>query len=262
MFTPEVRGPSMREHCSQYVRTVFAMQSSIAYVTCHRCVDVARQYSTTMDPALRPPSKRERNRVQTTDEITAAALRQVEAHGASGLSLRSVARELSMSVAGLYRYFDTRDALLLRLIEDGFDDLGAALRLVESDDPRVLLVQRLHAYRSWARMRPRVFNLLFTDPIPGFVAPVQGPTDRAARRALAPLIQPAAALIGANAIRPSRAATTAMVAVWSSVHGYVMLEVYNHLLWANIKAERTYSAIVDTAVDELAARFSMVRTET
>lgn len=195
-----------------------------------------------------PPTKRARNRAQTTHDITAAALRQLEVDGASGLSLRSVARELGMSVAGLYRYFDTRDALLLQLVEEGFDDLGTALRAVTADSPDDLLRQRLHTYRRWALDHPRVFNLLFTDPIPDFVAPPEGPTDHAVRRALGALMEPFGILLGVDPARPSRALSHAMVEIWSLAHGFVMLEVFNHLRWASLNTDRTYAQLIDAAV--------------
>lgn len=197
------------------------------------------------------PTKRARNRAQAVHDITSVALRQLENDGASGLSLRSVARELGTSVAGLYRYFDTRDALLVRLIEDGFDDLGATLLTVESTDPIELLRARLHAYRRWALERPRVFNLLFTDPIPGFVAPPGGPTDAAVQSALRILLEPAVVILGANPARPPRRAVEAMVEVWSSTHGFVMLEVFNHLRWTNLGMDRAYDKVVEAALERL-----------
>ena len=197
------------------------------------------------------PTKRTRNRARTIQDITSVALSQLERDGASGLSLRSVARELSVSVAGLYRYFDTRDALLLRLIEDGFDDLGATLRTVQASDPVELLRGRLHAYRGWALERPRVFNLLYTDPIPGFVAPPDGPTDVAVRAALRALLEPAAAILGANPTRPSRAVVASMVETWSITHGFVALEVFNHLRWTNLDMAPAYGRIVEAAIERL-----------
>ena len=200
------------------------------------------------------PTKRALNRAQTIDDITSASLRQLERDGASGLSLRSVARELGMSVAGLYRYFDTRDALLVQLIRDGFDDLGATLRTVDHTDPVELLRKRLHAYRRWAHQRPRVFNLLFTDPIPGFAAPPEGPTDVAVRTALSALVEPAALILGANPARPSKQAVAAMIDCWATAHGFVSLEVFHHIRWAGLDADRAYARLVDTAVDQLQQR--------
>ena len=48
------------------------------------------------------------------------------------LSLRSVARDLDMVSSGVYRYFDSRDALLTALIIDAYDDLGAVTERAEA----------------------------------------------------------------------------------------------------------------------------------
>ena len=63
-------------------------------------------------------SRRERLRASTIDEIKHAALAQIENDGAAALSVRGVARDIGMSPAGLYRYYDGRDALLTELITD------------------------------------------------------------------------------------------------------------------------------------------------
>ncbi|MGW2548366.1 TetR family transcriptional regulator, partial [Kitasatospora sp. NPDC001574] len=83
------------------------------------------------------PTRRERLRAETLDEIKAVALRQLREVGAAQLSLRTVATDLGMSPAGLYRYFDNRDALLTTLITDSFDRLG-----------RSVLVHDTEAYRE------------------------------------------------------------------------------------------------------------------
>ena len=69
---------------------------------------------------------RERARAELTREIKEEARRQLAAHGAQGLSLRAVARELGMASSALYRYFPSRDDLLTALIIDAYDALGEA----------------------------------------------------------------------------------------------------------------------------------------
>ena len=51
-------------------------------------------------------TRRERLRTATIQEIKSAALAQIAAAGGHALSLRGVAREIDMSPAGLYRYYD------------------------------------------------------------------------------------------------------------------------------------------------------------
>ena len=67
---------------------------------------------------------RERARAEITAEITAEARRQLAVDGATGLSLRAVARELGMVSSGIYRYVASRDELLTLLIIEAYDALG------------------------------------------------------------------------------------------------------------------------------------------
>ena len=70
---------------------------------------------------------RARVRAELTQEILAAARRQLAEQGSAALSLRAVAREVGMVSSAVYRYFPSRDDLLTALIVDAYDGLGAAV---------------------------------------------------------------------------------------------------------------------------------------
>lgn len=151
--------------------------------------------------------RRARLREQTMADLKRAALDEVREHGAVALSLRSVARRMGMSPAGLYRYISSREALLTLLITDSYAALArhvaAALGDGAPELPEVVLAaperpatsppvvadgdadvaDRLRAvalaYRDWAVTHPEEFGLLFGDPIPGYAAPPGGPTVEA-----------------------------------------------------------------------------------
>src|SRR5256885_773489 len=80
-----------------------------------------------------PPSVlravRERSRAEITREILDAARRHLATDGASGLSLRAIARELGMSSSAVYGYVASRDELLTRLIVTAYDALGSAAEI-------------------------------------------------------------------------------------------------------------------------------------
>jgi len=69
---------------------------------------------------------RARARAAITGEIMDEARRQLAAEGAASLSLRSIARELGMVSSAIYRYVDSRDDLLTRLIVESYNSLGDA----------------------------------------------------------------------------------------------------------------------------------------
>src|SRR3954466_7753498 len=71
-----------------------------------------------------PRTARERGRADLVAAIKESARGQLAEVGASGISLRAVARELGLVSSAVYRYFPSRDALLTALIIDAYDELG------------------------------------------------------------------------------------------------------------------------------------------
>jgi AcrR family transcriptional regulator len=118
---------------------------------------------------------RERARAELTQEIKQEARRQLAAHGAQGLSLRAVARELGMVSSALYRYFPSRDELLTALIIDAYDALGAAAEAASAGRPAADVRGRwaaaCHAVRDWALAHPHEYALIYGSPVPGYQAP-------------------------------------------------------------------------------------------
>src|SRR5680860_655248 len=73
------------------------------------------------------PTRRERVRAATIDEIKETALRLMHSTGTTDLKFSEIARAMGLTAPALYRYFADSDALLTELIVDAFDDLGAAV---------------------------------------------------------------------------------------------------------------------------------------
>jgi AcrR family transcriptional regulator len=199
---------------------------------------------------------RARVRDELTREIKATARRQLADHGAAGLSLRAVARELGMVSSAMYRYFPSRDDLLTALLLDAYDALGSAAEAAESSVRRRNLLGRwlaiTGATRAWALAQPQEYALIFGSPVPGYRVPT-GMADPAAR---IPLLliglltdAVAAGRDPAGADRPlpravradlrsvhSRVAPTlserqlaATVMAWTELIGSISLELFGHL---------------------------------
>jgi len=118
---------------------------------------------------------RARARAEITAEILDEARRQLAAEGAAGLSLRSIARQLGMVSSAIYRYVDSRDELLTRLIVEAYESLGSAAESAAAasagrpDSER--WVDTAVAIRAWALARPHEYMLLYGSPVPGYAAP-------------------------------------------------------------------------------------------
>lgn len=125
-------------------------------------------------------SPRARARARTIADIMRIGRRHLATDGASGLSLRAVARDLGVVSSAVYRYVESRDELLTLLLVDAYGELGDAVdaavdALAEGDFPgRFRALGR--AVRSWALREPASYGLLFGSPVPGYQAPAERTT--------------------------------------------------------------------------------------
>lgn len=126
-------------------------------------------------PTAPATGKRARQRLEVEAGILRVAREHLARQGPVGLSLRAVARDLGMVSSGIYRYVESRDDLLTRLIVDAYTSLAhdvlAAHDAIDPDD----LSGRWHAIgralRAWAIAHPHDFALVYGTPVPDYVAP-------------------------------------------------------------------------------------------
>lgn len=129
-------------------------------------------------------SKRREARERIEGQIIELGRRHLVDHGAAGLSLRAIARDLGMVSSAVYRYVSSRDELLTLLLVDGYSELADAVDRARdtatatwSDDVIVIA----HAARRWALANPARWALLYGSPVPGYHAPADrtvGPGTR------------------------------------------------------------------------------------
>src|SRR6185503_250029 len=210
-----------------------------------------------MTPATRVTPRRERLRAATIDEIKQTALRLMRESGTVDVRFTDIARAMELTPPALYRYFADRDALLNVLIADAYTELGREVAQARDAVPVEDLGGRLlavaQAYRQWARREPQQFSLIFGLPVPGYVAPQDGPTTEAAHGAMAQLSQLFLDAQSQGRLgRPMLAEVTpalcdvakekehadippdsfqAMLYAWTALHGFTTLEAYGHFDW-------------------------------
>jgi AcrR family transcriptional regulator len=80
-------------------------------------------YNAAMDPSRRVRKKRAYHHGDLRRSLINAALRLVEEHGESALTLREVARMAGVSHQAPYRHFADRTALVAAVAEEGFREL-------------------------------------------------------------------------------------------------------------------------------------------
>lgn len=191
-------------------------------------------------------------------QIKAAARRQMAQHGTAGISLRGIARELGITAPAIYNYFPRLEDLLTALIVDAFNALADAIQAAETAvqsatcGPKILA--SCLAYREWAVAHPVDFQLIYGNPIPGYVAPAEV-TVPLARRPFDGLFRlfleayQAGELVIPAEYDPIPASIRAhfadwlpkagydfpdallclLMSGWARIHGMVMLELFEHL---------------------------------
>ncbi|MGV0748992.1 TetR/AcrR family transcriptional regulator [Mycolicibacter minnesotensis] len=118
--------------------------------------------------------KRQESRERIEAQIIEVGRRHLRTHGAAGLSLRAVARDVGMVSSAVYRYVGSRDELITLLLVDAYNDLADAVGRARASAPwREDIVTIAHAVRDWALAHPARWALLYGSPVPGYHAPAE-----------------------------------------------------------------------------------------
>lgn len=243
------------------------------------CYDRVVDATTDRAPA---PSRRERVRAATIEEIKATALRMLREHG-SDLRFADIARDMGMTAPALYRYFADRDELLSALMVDGFremqDALTTALDHAEPADLAGRVRAAAVAYRAFAAADPSRFSLLFGLPNPGFGRHSEHGSGPAAGATMARLEAMIRTVLDHGALPDPLVAGTgprastellevqhaegppvpaahyqALLHFLAAVHGFACLESFDHLNWIGPEArDEVFEAQIDLLVRSFGA---------
>ena len=129
-----------------------------------------------------PPSRRDRLRAATIEEIIQTARRLLVKNGPEAVSLRAIAREMGMTAPGLYRYFGSHEELIRHVCAEhlhrarrghppGHRGRRRGPREPTPDQVTAKLTVKMVAacreFRRWALNHQAEFALLFGVPLPG-----------------------------------------------------------------------------------------------
>lgn len=194
----------------------------------------------------------------TADRIKSTAWAQMALHGTAGLSLRGIARQLSVTAPAIYNYFPRLEDLITALIVDAFTALAETMEAtdasVTSERSYDKIVALCLAYRRWAIEHPVHFQLIYGNPIPGYSAPAEITIPLARRPFLGmfrwfvrgyetgelgipdeyqdvppPMAERMAAWKEVSGIEMPDALVVLLMSGWSRIHGAVMLELFGHI---------------------------------
>ncbi|CAN5518624.1 TetR/AcrR family transcriptional regulator [soil metagenome] len=222
-------------------------------------------------PTAAPRTARAVARAELTRAILDCATTQLAEVGPAALSVRAVARELGMASSALYRYFESRDALLTVLIVEAYDDLGTTVETADASVGREDLLGRwramAHALRGWAIAHPHQYALTYGSPVPGYAAPddTVAPATRVSL-ALISLFGDAglAGTTPIDTVEVSEAEVAALGPVlafvdpplspergvrgllaWATLFGNVSLELFGHMYRGILDYEAHFTQVVD-----------------
>jgi AcrR family transcriptional regulator len=118
--------------------------------------------------------KRQETREKIEAQIIELGRRHLVTEGASGLSLRAIARDLGMVSSAVYRYVASRDDLLTLLLVEAYSELADEVDRAGAPSGgswRDQLLAMARAARMWAIDQPASWALLYGSPVPGYHAP-------------------------------------------------------------------------------------------
>jgi len=195
-----------------------------------------------IEPAVVEPvaGPRERYRAQVRAEVQELAWVQVTQTGASGLSLKAIAKQMGITAPALYRYFASRDELLTELILSVYRELAELVEAAAGarDADRDKLIATATALRDWALANPQRYLLIYGTPVPGYAAPPSA--TELAQRIFAPLL---ASFPGTpdQVLRQS-------LTFWTRLHGVISLEVAGHFRGMPFDPSELYADEVTSTV--------------
>ncbi len=186
------------------------------------------------------------------ERIVAAARSALIDGGHEKVALRPLARDLGVTAPALYDHFDSKDALLRTVAEEGFLALSDAL-VVDGDRAIDRVRARALAYVSFASDNPELFRLmfLFRPSAVELVDESGAAVDNELAAATDAFDQGAADLAVAIAEEEmvEREITELAMLLWATMHGVAMLALTAPTVAAGVAED-----VIDTMLAGLRPR--------
>ena len=172
---------------------------------------------------------------QTTERLVDAATALLAEKGPSEIKARSVAEAAQVSTMAVYYHLGGLPELMQAVVDKGFRDLDRAFDAVTpSEDPVFDLFAMALATRRIAQHNPHLYDLMFGLSTRGSYRPLQsssasaGGRSQAFQAAYTHLVQACTRLVHSGRIRTDEDPEIVATQLWSSVHGFVTLELGEH----------------------------------
>lgn len=104
---------------------------------------------------------------ELVERIVTVTARMIDEHGIDHVTIRRISRESQCSPTVIYHYFDSKDGLLHRAVQQGFEWFGA---FVQTHEQGLSGLDRLRgvarAYVQWGVSNPSMYRLMFEQRMP------------------------------------------------------------------------------------------------
>jgi AcrR family transcriptional regulator len=166
--------------------------------------------------------------------------------GASGLSMREVARRAGVTHQAPYHHFGDRESILAELVAEGFRTLGrdlAQANTLAAHNLRGAVMASGRAYIDFALSNPGVFRIMFR---PETCDPARFPAVQAAGQAAQATLVELVSMVHGTQTSPALC-----MVYWAHVHGMASL-----LLDGSLGQECPAGPMRDTLLDEVSNTFA------
>ena len=180
------------------------------------------------------------------------ARRLLIADGYERLSMRKIAAAVGCSATSIYLHFDGKDALMHALIDEGMEELYAALTAARAQagaGAHAQLSALGHAYVRYGLSNPEYYEVMF-QLHPERMARYPAESYRRARRNVEIFGEVLRAGAADGALRVDTTADIAAGALWTALHGLVSLSLADR-----IDRRVAGPAFVDAAVAQAIGAF-------
>jgi len=196
---------------------------------------------------------RARRRVANLEKILDAAMKMVTDEGFGALSMNKLAGVVDYTPGALYRYFDSKDALLGALVNQVLDEVRAVLVVAAEDVPEDRPLARLfaltRAYRRFSVEESNKFSLLamsMAEPRVLLRAPeVAEPVVHSMIATLSPIADALGVAEAKQMLSPG-SVPERTVLVFASVQGIVQLRKQARVAPELLDLDRMVAAVVRT----------------
>lgn len=188
---------------------------------------------------------------RTRREILDAAAALSATAGIDGWTMRQLADEVDYTPGALYRYFDSKAALLAALTDEAMRELHVRLSQAATDGSPVDRIAALFGeYLAYAHDEPSRFALLFVHLPSRRVALGQSPSADSPYRVLLDAVEHAVA-VGSLAVTDDFGPEQIAYTVWATAHGMAVLES-THLRGFDADFDAVHREAIDRLLTALA----------